>query len=149
MACTSANTSVVSAGSSCGLAPRNTSSADSMRSSISWMSAIERAVAGSSSLLSSRMRMRVSGVRRSCEIAATSSARECTCSLSWRDISLNTWAVSRTSTVPVRSSTSGGASLRASDRPSVRDAACSRRIGADSQRAPNHAARPMIRKRMP
>ena len=110
---------------------------------------MERAVSGSDSVASRRMRMRVSGVRRSCEMAATSSARECTCSASWRDISLNTCAVSRTSIVPLRSSSCGGCALRASVLPSVREADESRRIGADSQRAPSQAAMPITSRRMP
>ena len=113
------------------------------------MSEIERIVSGSLSLASRRMRMRVSGVRRSCEIAATSKARALTCSLNCLDISLNTCAASRTSIVPLRSSTCGGASLRASDAPSEREADASPRIGRDSQRAPSQAAKPMMTKRMP
>jgi hypothetical protein len=95
------------------------------------------------------MRMRVSGVRRSCEIEAISRPRPRNSWPSRPAMVLKTRVASRTSTVPWRSSSCGTGWLWLSEWVSACEAETSRRTGADSQRAPNQAATPISTARMP
>ncbi|MNV23757.1 hypothetical protein D3C71_1147910 [compost metagenome] len=102
--------------------------------SISAMSRRNSCCARLSSRHSVRRRSRVSGVRRSCDTAATNRSRSANC---WRMracIWLNTRLASRHSSVP--SSGSGGRSI---SRPNSCAAVASRCMGRDSQRAAHQA----------
>ena len=102
--------------------------------SISAMSRRNSCCARASPRFSVRRRSRVSGVRRSCDTAATNRSRSASC---WRMracIWLNTRLASRHSSVP--SSGSGGRSM---SRPSSCAAVASRCMGRDSQRAAHQA----------
>ncbi len=101
----------------------NTSSAVSVSAFISTMSFAQRSRSSpSTAAFSSRSTRRVSGVRRSCDIATIIRPRTPNCSWIWAAIRLNTSAASRTSRVPWGSSSRAGGSPRASAGPSAADA---------------------------